>query len=134
MVQDVPEAQVTADWLQQLNVCYVAMCAISCIKLSSLQALVTLVPASRWIVYGVHGLNGVHAPNVVTRSDLSRAAIIEIRLDESSFTCFRYFWNLCLFVFCLMKLISILALVRRIAITLLANLANPSYRVQPSRH
>lgn len=116
---------------------FVAMCAISCIKSSSLQALVTLVPASRWIVYGVHGLSGVHAPNVVTRSDLSRAAIIAIcgrRLDESSFTCFRYFWNLCLFVFCLMKLFSILALVRRIATTLLANLANPSYRVQPSRH
>lgn len=138
VVQDVPEAQVTADRLQQLNVFRGHVChSCSCIKLSSLQALVTLVPASRWIVYGVHGLSGGHAPNVVTRSDLSRAAIIEIcgrRLDESSFTCFRYFWNLCFFVFCLMKLFSILALVRRIATTLLANLANPSYRVQPSRH
>ncbi len=50
-------------------------------------------------------------------------------MREYSFTCFRYFSNLGLFVFCLMKL-SILALASRIVTTLLANLANPSYRVQ----
>ena len=58
-----------------------------------------------------------------------QSCVAEGLMREYSFTCFRYFSNLGLFVFCLMKL-SILALASRIVTTLLANLANPSYRVQ----